>query len=387
LKYAHLVWAALARNKGRTALTLVSVVMAFLLFGLLESVQTAFVDAGRSVAAASRLMTVSRISMTVPLPLALYHRIASVPGVADTTYASWFGGIYQDPRNFFDSDAVAGNFFDLYPEFELSAAARRAFSETRTGAIAGASLAARLHWKIGDRIPLQASIFPQKSGSNTWTFDLVGLYRVADPRMKSQENAFFFHWRYFDEARAFGNGQVGWYVEKVSNPAQADSVARAVDAISINSDHETTTESENAYTANFIRQYVDIGLLVGSIMGGVFFSLILVVGNIMAQAVRERIPELAILKVIGFRNGSLLALTLAESVMMLTLGGCVGLALAAVAVAVVRARLGVQIPMLPVGGAIWLHGIVLMTALGLLVGALPAWRGMTIRVVDALCDG
>ncbi|HEY2036282.1 MAG TPA: FtsX-like permease family protein [Steroidobacteraceae bacterium] len=384
MKYFNLVWAALFRRKTRTLFTLLSVLAAFLLFGLLNSVRDAFASAGHSVAGASRLITISKVSFTMELPESLYMRIQTVPGVAEATYANWFGGVYQDPKNFFANEAVPPNFFDIYPEFELPAAQRRAFVGTRTGAVVGATLARRFHWKIGDKIPLQATIFPQKDGSNTWTFDLVGIYHVTNSREKQQEDALFFNWKYFDEARQFGNGKVGWYIEKVAQPQDADRVAAAIDAISGNSDHETKTQSEDAFQTAFVSQFADIGLIVGAIMGAVFFTLVLLTGNTMAQAVRERIPELAILKTIGFSNRSVLALVLAESVLLLALGGAAGLALADLAVSVIRDRLGVQIPMMPVGLASWLQGLGLMALIGLLVGALPARRGMRLRIVDAL---
>ncbi|MGH8296234.1 MAG: ABC transporter permease, partial [Steroidobacteraceae bacterium] len=376
-------WSALLRRKTRTLFTLLSVLAAFLLFGLLNSVREAFANAGQSVAGASRLITISKVSFMMALPKSLYMRIQTVPGVADVTYANWFGGIYQEPKNFFANEAVAPNFFDVYSEFKLPPAELRAFEATRTGAVVGASLATKFHWKIGDQIPLQATIFPQKGGVNTWTFNLVGIYHIANPRERAQENAMFFHWKYFDEATEFGGGNVGWYIEKIAQPKNADRVAQAIDAISANSDHETKTQSEDAFQASFVSQFADIGLIVGSIMGAVFFTLILLTGNTMAQAVRERVPELAILKTIGFSNRSVLALVLAESMLLLALGGGAGLALADFAVSVIRARLG-AIPMLPVGLGSWLQGLGLMVVIGLLVGALPARRGMRLRIVDAL---
>ncbi|MGA7539521.1 MAG: ABC transporter permease, partial [Steroidobacteraceae bacterium] len=340
MKYWGLVWSALFRRKTRTVFTLLSVLAAFLLFGLLNSVRDAFASAGHSVAGASRLITISKVSFMMELPKSIYTRIQAVPGVSEVAYINWFGGIYQDPKNFFANEAVSPNLFDVYPEFKLPAGELKAFQQTRTGAVVGASLAEHFHWKIGDQIPLQATIFPQKSGSNTWTFDLVGIYHVANRSEKQQENALFFHWQYFDEARAFGNGKVGWYVEKIAQPKDADRLAAAIDALSANSDHETKTQSEDAFQTTFASQFANIGLIVGSIMGAVFFTLVLLTGNTMAQAVRERIPELAILKTIGFSNRSVLALVLAESVLLLMIGGAAGLALADLAVSFIRARLG-----------------------------------------------
>jgi putative ABC transport system permease protein len=385
MKYFHLVWAALFRRKARTLFTLLSVLAAFLLFGLLDSVRTAFANAGGSVAGVDRLITVSKVSFTMALPKSLLPRIQALPGVAEVSYANWFGGIYQDPKNFFPNEAVAQNFLDLYPEWILPDEQRKAFKETRSGAVVGASLARKFNWKLGDKIPLQATIFPQKDGSNTWTFDLVGIFHARDPKLENQENVLFFNWDHFNEATQFGGGStVGWYAVKLADRKQGDAVARAIDALSADSDHETKTQSEQAFTTALVSQFADIGLIVGAIMGAVFFTLVLLTGNTMAQAVRERVPELAILKTIGFSSRSILSLVLAEAVLLLLLGGSIGMALAGVVIGVVRVKLGNTIPLAPLDASIWLLGIALMAGIGLIVGALPALRGMRLRIVDAL---
>ena len=384
MKYLQLVWAALLRRKTRTLFTLLSVVAAFLLFGLLDSVRGAFAGAGSTVNGLTRLVTISKITFTMQLPKSLLERIQAVPGVADVTYANWFGGIYQDPKNFFPNEAVSPNFLDAYPEWRMSAEQRAAFHNTRTGAVAGAKLAKQFHWKVGDRIPLQGTIFPQKDGSNTWTFDLVGIYTVADPKMKAQENALLFNWDYFDEARAFGNGSVGWYVVRVADPARADTIAQAVDAISVNSDHETKTQSEHAFQLAFLSQFGDIGLIVGAIMAAVFFTLILLTGNTMAQAVRERIPELAILKTIGFTSGNVLGLLLAEALLLLLIGGAIGVLIAGSVATGLEATTGAVFPPIVTSLTVWMRALGLMLLIGLVVGALPAYRGLRLRIVDAL---
>ncbi|HEY6544550.1 MAG TPA: FtsX-like permease family protein [Dokdonella sp.] len=384
MKYLHLVWAALFRRKTRTIFTLLSVLAAFLLFGLLDSVRSAFADAGNSVTGVDRMVTISKVSFTMELPQSLLPRIQATPGVKDVAYANWFGGVYQDRKNFFPNMAVSPNFFGVYDEFVLPPEQAQAFAATRTGAVAGAALAERFGWKIGDKIPLEATIYPQKDGNNTWTVDLVGLFDVSDPKQAGQENQLFFRWDYFDEARQFGNGNIGWYILRVADREQADQVARAVDALSANSDHETKTQTEQAFNAAFVGQFADIGLIVGAIMAAVFFTLILLTGNTMAQAVRERIPELAILKTLGFTNGGVLSLVLAEAVLLIVLGGVIGLALATIVISALQSALGGTMPMTPVGGEIWMRGIALMIGIGLVVGALPALRGMRLRIVDAL---
>ena len=384
MKYLQLVWSALLRHKARTLFTLLSVVAAFLLFGLLDAVRGAFAGAGAGVAGLNRLVTVSKISFTLQLPKSLLEPIRAVPGVTDVTYANWFGGIYQDPKNFFPNEAVAPNFLDAYPEWKMSAAERAAFRNTRTGAVVGAALAEQFQWKLGDKIPLQGTIFPQKNGNNTWTFELAGIYHLTDPKQKAQEKLLLFNWDYFDEARAFGGGNVGWYVVSVADPATADRVAHAIDALSVNSDHETKTQSERAFQLAFVSQFGDIGLIVGAIMAAVFFTLILLTGNTMAQAVRERIPELAILKTVGFTSGSVLGLLLTESVLLLVLGGVVGVLLAAAVAQGLEETLGFILPPIVSSIAVWVRSLALMVLIGIVVGALPAYRGLRLRVVDAL---
>ena len=385
MKYLHLIWAALFRRKTRTILTLVSIIAAFLLFGMLDAVRTGFDQAGNSANGAERLQTGSRLSFIQTLPQSLEARIAQVPGVKMVTYANWFGGAYQDPHNQVFSFAVEPNYLDLYPEMEVSAAERKAFDNTRTGALVGEKLAERFHWKVGDKIPMQSTIFPNHEGSKNWTFDIVGILHSKDKKAGGfYDQMFLLNWKYFDETTPYNRGQVGWYVTRVTDVNQADRVAKAIDAISANSDHETRTQTEAAATASWMKQLADIGLIVSSIMGAVFFTLLLLSGNTMMQAVRERTSELAVLKTIGFSSHAVMAMVLAESVLLLLLGGVLGLLLAVVVVGGFHAATGGAIPMAPVGADIWVHGLLLMLVVGLLVGALPALRAMRLNIVDAL---
>jgi putative ABC transport system permease protein len=382
MKYFHLVWAALSRSKTRTLLTLLSVVAAFLLFGMLDSVRVAF-NSGGSVAGANRMITMSRLSITQMLPYSLDAQLRAVPGVKKPAYAAWIGGIYRDPKDFFPNFSVGPNYLDLYPEFKLPDAQKKAWLADQRGAIVGESLAKQFGWKVGDTIPLQATIFPTK-GSNDWSFTLRGIYKVDDPKQKAQERVLFFHWKYFDEANDYVKGRAGWWVVEPANADAADRVAKAIDRLSENSDHETKSQSEAAFNQSFAKQFADIGLIVSAIMGAVFFTLLLLTGNTMAQAVRERIPELAVLKTIGFSDRSVLGLVLAESVLLVVLGGLLGLVIAAAIVPAVSAASGglVQLPGLL--GQTWGMGLALMVGIGLLVGLLPAIRGMRLNIVDAL---
>ena len=384
MKYFHLIWAGLFRRKTRTLLTLVSIIAAFLLFGMLDAVRTAFDSGSQSIAGVNRLVTSSRYSIIQPLPESLGTRIAGIPGVRDVGHANWFGGIYQDPKNFVFSYAVSPNYLDLYPEIHLPADQRKAFDSTRTGAVIGELLAKKYGWRVGDKVPLQSTIFPQKNGDKTWTFDIVGIYTVGKDAANGLDQLFMLHWKYFDESNAFGSGTVGWYVDRLTDPALGDRVAQAIDALSANSDHETKTQTEQAFSASFAKQLGDIGLIVGSIMGAVFFTLILLTGNTMAQAVRERTSELAVFKTIGFSSTSVLAMVLAESVLLLLLGGVIGVGLAAVLAPAVSKGSGGMLNLPAVGAGSWAVGIGLMVVIGLVVGALPAWRAMRLNIVDAL---
>ncbi len=383
MKYFHLIWAALFRSKTRTMLTLLSVVAAFLLFGMLDSVRVAF-NSGGNLAGSKRLVVASRLSITQMLPYSLLPQIEAVPGVKRVGYAAWFGGIYRDPKNFFPNFSVSPNYFDMYPEYSLSPAQKAAFEADRTGAIVGESLAKRNGWKLGDTVPLQATIFPQKDGSNAWPLKIDGIFTVKDAKRKGEENQLWFHWKYFDEANQYVNGRVGWYIVELADVNQADRVGAAIDAISANSDHETKTQTEEAFNQSFAKQFADIGLIVTAIMGAVFFTLLLLTGNTMAQAVRERIPELAVMKTIGFSNRSVLWLVLAESMLLVVLGGLIGLALAAVLMPIVSAGSGGMIQLPTVLPQTWLLGIALMLVIGAIVGALPAMRAMRLNIVDAL---
>ncbi len=383
MKYLHLLLAALLRRKARTVLTLLSVTAAFALFGLLDAVRVAF-NAPENISGIGRLIVASRFSIIQPLPYSQLTRIESVPGVAGITYANWFGGIYQDPKNFFPNFAVEPrSYLRLYSEIVLPPDQRKAFLETRTAAIVGQALAERFGWNVGDRIPVKATIFPHPDGSNLWTFDLVGIFHAADPSVRHIERQMLFRYDYFDEGRAFGQGTVGWYIVKVSDPDRAERVAQAIDRLFANSADETKTQGEQDFQRSFARQIADIGLIVSAIMGAVFFTLLLLTGNTMAQSIRERIPELAVLKTIGFSNATVLALVLAESVLLLTLGGLAGLALARLSLPVIRAASSGQFDIV-MRAETWVLGIGLMSLVGILVGLPPALRAMRLRIVDAL---
>ncbi|WP_129645737.1 ABC transporter permease [Peristeroidobacter agariperforans] len=383
MKFLELIWAALNIRRVRTAFTLVSIIAAFLLFGLLDSVRSAFAHAGEGIPGADRLITAAKVSFGSPLPQSLQARIQTVPGVVAASYGSAFLGTYQDPKNLVPVEAYEKHYLDLYPEWYIAADHREAFKSTKTGALAGETLAKKYNWKVGDKIPLQSKV-QQQSGDTTWTFDLVGIYRIDNPNLKAMEGILYINWDYFDEARVAEKGTVTWYTVKVRDLDQSDPISQAIDALSANSEHETRTQSEAALYAEWGKQLADVGLISGSIMGAVFFTLVLLTGNTMAQAVRERIPELGILRTLGFSRRLIMSLILGESVLMLMAGSVTGLIAATAAVQVLKAKLGPSLPMLPIAADIWLRALAVAAIVGLVVAAIPAARGIRVRIIDAI---
>jgi putative ABC transport system permease protein len=381
MKYFPLIWSNLGRRKLRTVLTMLSILVAFILYGYLAAIRQAF-NAGVSVAGKDRLIVRHKVSLIQPLPQSYKQRIASIAGVAETTYSSWFGGIYQDKKNFFGQiPVVPEEFLSLYPELVLPKEQRAAWLATRTGAIAGRTTAKRFGWKIGDKIPLQATIWQPKKGAPTWTFDLVGIYDGIDD--STDTSNFYFRHDYFDEMRSIGEGQVGWYVVRVKDPNHAVEVAAAIDAEFANSNAETKAETEGAFVQAFAKQMGDIGTITVAILAAVFFTILLVAGNTMAQSVRERTEELGVLKALGFTNRTVLGLVLGESCLVALLGGGIGLLLASLLISRGDPTRG-ALPIFFFPTWDLLVGVLLTLGLGLVAGAFPAWQGMRLRIGDAL---
>ncbi|MEP6485326.1 MAG: FtsX-like permease family protein [Rudaea sp.] len=383
MKYFHLIWAALFRRKARTILTLISIIAAFLLFGLLDAVRVSFAQIGQSANGAERLQTGAKLSFIQPLPQSLGAQIAAVDGVKDVAYANWFGGAYQDPHNQIFTFAVSPNYLDVYPEVEVDPAQHKAFDADLNGVLVGDLLIKKYGWKIGDKLPLQSQIFPNKDGTKNWNFDITGVMHSKDGKA-FQSQMIIMHWKNFDDSTPYNRGMAGWYISRVADVNQADHVAKSIDAISTNSDHETKTQTEQAATANWLKQTVNISLIVTSIMSAVFFTLLLLTGNTMMQAVRERTSELAVLKTIGFSSNSVLGMVLAESVLLLVLGGVIGLAFVSILTPIVSAGSGGVLNLPHVGGRSWGLGLALALTIGLVIGALPAMRAMRLNIVDAL---
>lgn len=381
MKFFPLIWKNLTRRKVRTTFTLLSLVAAFVLFSLLGAIRQAL-SLGIDVAGQDRLVMRHKVSIIQLLPQSYQGRILALQGVSDATAQTWFGGNYQDSDTFFAKIVVQPeSFLRVYPEYVLSASERKSWLETRTGAVVGQQLAETFGWKVGDRIPIQADIWPTKTG-NTWELDVVGIYEGSKEDV--DDSQLFFRYDYFDEARRFGQGLVGWYVIRIANPDDSAKVAARLDATFANSESETKTEPEAAFVQGFANQVGNIAAIIGSIVGAVFFTILLVAGNTMAQSVRERTSELAVLKTLGFTNGGVMALVLAEALLLVVLGGGLGLLLGWLLVPVVGESLKGLLPVFRLPGRDVAVGAVIILLLALAAGALPALQAMRLRIVDAL---
>jgi putative ABC transport system permease protein len=382
MKYFRLIWKNAWRKKIRTFLTILSVFVAFLLFSLLSALGYAF-KGGVEIADAERLIVINKVTLINPLPMSYLNRIAATPGVESVTHSTWFGGYYQDPRNQFGQFPIdPDTYIGMYPEVTIPPEQLEAFRKNRTGAIVGQELATRFGWKVGDRIPLQATIWTKKDGGRTWEFDLEGIFSSEDSRGSTA--ALFFHYDYFDESRAFGQGTVGWYILRVTPGADPVQVAKTIDAEFANSPNETKTSTEAAFAQSFTKQFGNIALIVTLILGAVFFTLLLVSGNTMSQSVRERIAELAVLKTLGFGDRTVLGIVLSESILIMMIGGLLGLGIGWVVVQVLAESLGAFLPGIFLSPESIAGGIAIMLAAGVMAGIFPAVKAMRLSIIDAL---
>ena len=384
MRYLPLLWAGLFRKKTRTILTLLSVFIAFLLFGLLHAVTVAF-ESGADSADAKRLLTTARYSIIEPLPLSYLRRIEQVPGVVGVAYADWFGAKYQNESNAFPVFAVdPRRYLDMYPEFMIAHDQREAFIKTRIGAVAGRRLVERFGWQLGQKLPISSEIHPKTDGSMHWEFDLVGILDADDPAVRGNTDLVLINVAYFDEARQSNKGRTGWYIERITDPAQARNISAAIDALFMNSPDETKTQPEKEFAIGFAKQVGDIGALVLRILQAVFFTILLLTGNTMAQSIRERVPELAILKTIGFSDGKVTLLVLAEAVVLLLLGSGLGMLATISLLPALNSATGGRFPPLFVDSSTWLIALGLAVVLALAIGLPPALRARRLKIIDAL---
>jgi putative ABC transport system permease protein len=379
MKYFRLIWAGLWRKKARTILTMLSIIVAFLLFGLLQG----FNQGINSVVAnlnVNRLYTNAKTNMVDGLPIAYQNRIREVPGVTAVSHWTYFGGYFREAKNVIPAFATdAEDLFKVYKELKIKPEYLEAMKRTRTGALASEALAKQYGWKIGDRIPLGTSIWTNKDGSNTWYFDLVGTFDASEFGSGGFPS-FYINYDYYDEAKAFGKGVVHYYLESIKDPRQATQVAKAIDALFENSMSETRTQTESQFQQMQMKQIGDINFIVNAIVGAVLFTLLFLTANTMMQSVNERIPELAVLKTVGYSDGKVLGLVLAEAFALCLFAALIGLAVAAGLFPALKAVIG----NLPMPLIVIEMGVLIACGLALVSGLPPALRAQRLNIVDAL---
>jgi len=383
MKYIPLIWKNLWRRKLRTLFTLLSILASFATYALLSAVDVGF-SSGVDVAGADRLVTIHKVSLIQPLPITYLEKIKAVKGIEAVSYANWFGGIYKDPKNWFGQMAVdPETFLDLYPEYLLPEDEKKEWLANRSGVIIGRQLADRFGFKVGDKIPIQATIYRKPDGSSLWEFTVSGIFEGA--KKGTDTSSLYFRYDYLNEGMGGRLGFVGWYILRIADPAQADAVGDRVDALFANSPAETKTQTEKAFAQSFADQVGNVGAIVRAVLVAVFFTMLLVAGNTMAQAVRERTSELAVLKTLGFSHGKVLGLVLAESCVIGVIGGGLGLLVAEVAIIpMVGKALGGFLPIFFLPTKDLLVGVALIFLFGIVAGLPPAAQAMRLRIVDAL---
>jgi putative ABC transport system permease protein len=385
MNYLLLVRKNLFRHKLRASLMIVCILTAFAIFGVLASIERS-VNAGQDLAAANRLVVVNKINFTQPLPVSYFGRIQAVDGVRQVTHVNWFGGYYQDPKNFLVALAVdPATYMAVYgDELDISPEARQSFIRERTGALVGEAMAKRFGWKVGDHVPIANNIFTQKNGSRRWDFTVVGIDKGKKPELDT--NFMVFRYDYFDETRAFGKGQIGWMVLRTASPAVNDRVARTIDQMFSNSAYETSTDTEKALNRAFVAQFGNIKLIIVLVVGAAFVTILMIVGNTLMMSVRERTREIGVLKSLGFPPSRILRLVLGEAILLALVGGLSGLWLAALFMLSVHDSVGGVGGLVPqtISPDVALAGLALMLGFGIVTGLIPALNAMRLRVVAAL---
>jgi putative ABC transport system permease protein len=380
MKYLPLLWSNLQRKRLRTWLTLASIIVAFLLFGILQTMRAALTG-GAELAGADRLVTIHKISLIQPLPESYLTRVRGIDGIRVASSHDWFGGVYQDDRNQIVTIAVDPTvFFELYPEFTISEEQRSAWVADRTGAIVGPVIAQRFGWKVGDTIPVRSNIYTNSDGTQVWQMKIIGIYETTN----GDKNTVYFHHTYLDESRTFGKGQIGWIVVRLQDPDQAADIARKIDGLFANSSTETKTSTEKAFAQGFANQMGNIGAIVSAVATAVFFTMLLVIANTMGQSVRERTSELAVMKTLGFSSFAVTALVLAEALLLTLLGAVIGLGLAAMISVGMAEQMQNFFPTLGMPPETFVVGLVIAAVLGTLASALPSTQAWQLKIVDAL---
>jgi putative ABC transport system permease protein len=381
-RWLPLVWANMKRRKLRFVFTIVSILIAFMMFGLLDALRTSLSQAV-NLAGADRLMLMSKINITVPLPRSHYEKVRATPGVRAIVPFNWFGGVFKDQKGQVQVIATdPQQITKVYPELVLTPEELERWTHDRQGVIVGETLAAQHGWKVGQRIPIRSEIWRKANGADTWEFNVDAIYKTTGSGVDSRSA--YFQYDYFNESLQFGRDLVGWMVLRVDNPDQADALATKIDSMFENSPNETKTSTERVMIKQFLDQVGNIGAILVSVTLAVFFTMLLVTSNTMAQSVRERTNEIGVLKTLGFSGGTILTLVLLEALLLTFTGGLVGLGLAWLLALAVHEGMKQYFPLFAVGSATVTLGLVLMLVFGVVTGAWPALSAMRLKIVDAL---
>ncbi len=391
MKFVPFVLKHLRRNWIRTTSTVLAMAVCIFLFCTLQTLIAA-VTWNLKSASATRLNTRHRVSVIFRLPKSYEARIAGLPGVKSVAAVSFFGGvrnINKPTDGFFPNLAVeADKFLAMYPEYLLTEEQKKRFFADRRACIIGPALADKFHWKEGDTVQLE-SIIPDYRIGKPFEFVVAAIYATDQKRNPgTNDSALFFHYKYLDEATG-GHASVGMYRTEIADPQQAGTVSKAIDALFVNSDARTHTETEQAFRAGFLSLSGNLALLLNGIATAVMFTILLVTANTMSMAIRERRTEIAVLKTLGFPGGLVMGLVLGEAMMLGTLGGTVGLVLGRLMIKALPhipfigdavanyPNLGMSFPVGSLG-----MGVALF--LGLAAGFVPAFLAYRAKVTDLL---
>jgi putative ABC transport system permease protein len=383
MSWLGFVWANLTRRKLRLVFTLLSIILAFLMFGMLDALRTSMKEAV-NLTGADRLITLSKVSIIDSFPISHYEKARAVEGVDAIVHLNWFGGVYKDQKMQIPVFPMnVEEFFKVYPEVKITPEEFAAWKADRQGIVVGKAVAEREGWKKGDRLPLKSSIFRKMNNSDTWEFNIVAIYTVENSAGWDNQSAMF-HYDYYNESLLFGRDQIGWMTVKVKDPNQAEDVAKRIDALFANSADETKTGTEKAFTKQFMEQMGNIGKILISVVFAVFFTMLLVTANTMAQSVRERTNEIGVLKTLGFSSGSVLRLVIGEALFLTILGGLIGFGLAYLGVGALQPMMKQYFPIFEIDSSTIVVAAVLMVGLGVITGLWPAVSAMRLKITDAL---
>jgi putative ABC transport system permease protein len=379
-KHLPLLWANLGRKKLRTGLTLASIVVAFLLFGLMQTLRVALTGSPE-MAGVDRLITIHKVAIINPIPMAYLERVRALPGVKYATSQAWFGGIYQEDKNQLAALAIdVPSFFQVYNDYTLPPDQKKVFEQDRTAMIVGSAVAERFKWKIGDTVPIRSNIWTKKDGSNVWPMKLAGIYTATT----GDNQSVYFHQEYLDESRTIGKNTFHMIIERLDDRNRSAEIARNIDALFANSSTETKTATESAFIQGFANQMGNIGALISGVAAAVFFTMLLVTANTMGQSIRERLNEIGVMKTLGYSNATVTGLVIGEALLVTALGAAIGLGLAALTSLGMAQGLAQFFPVLGMPATTYAVGAVLVVVLGGLAAAQPSLQAARLKIVYAL---